>query len=366
MNFLERRKYRKVVLHLLQEARHARHMREDITAPEQIAELRRGEAAVADAWARRDRQALDSAMNDLNAGITLVYPARNLPWLRENVEILAVALAVAMAFRTYFIQPFKIPTGSMQPTLYGITGRPQAGRGVGDHVPLNLLSMALFGEKYVEVRASVSGQVETRYGVDEDSKEILFYVAGVPHRIHQGLSRYFMPGDYLMKGQLMASGRIRIGDHIFVDKVRYNFTRPKRGDIIVFSTDKISYPRIRPNSFYIKRLAALPGEEVGIDPPYLMINRKRITEPYPFKRLLEDRAKGYSGYTLPHKQPDAPVFLVDSRQTQRLGPDQYLPLGDNTAYSYDGRYFGPVTQDSLVGPAFMVYWPLSLRFGAVR
>ena len=43
---------------------------------------------------------------------------------RENVEVLLVALAVAMGIRTFFLQPFKIPTGSMQPTLYGVVSRP--------------------------------------------------------------------------------------------------------------------------------------------------------------------------------------------------------------------------------------------------
>src|SRR5271154_6925223 len=43
---------------------------------------------------------------------------------RENVEVLLVALAVAMAIRTFFLQPFKIPTGSMQPTLFGVTAKP--------------------------------------------------------------------------------------------------------------------------------------------------------------------------------------------------------------------------------------------------
>ena len=41
--------------------------------------------------------------------------------IRENVEVLLVALAVAMGIRTFFVQPFKIPTGSMQPTLFGVT-----------------------------------------------------------------------------------------------------------------------------------------------------------------------------------------------------------------------------------------------------
>ena len=40
---------------------------------------------------------------------------------RENVEVFLVALAVAMGIRTFFAQPFKFPTGSMQPTLYGVT-----------------------------------------------------------------------------------------------------------------------------------------------------------------------------------------------------------------------------------------------------
>src|SRR5450432_703612 len=49
-------------------------------------------------------------------------PYPNAMW-RENVEVLLVALAVAMAIRTFFLQPFKIPTGSMQPTLFGVTSQ---------------------------------------------------------------------------------------------------------------------------------------------------------------------------------------------------------------------------------------------------
>src|SRR5271170_3227873 len=54
-------------------------------------------------------------------------PYPNATW-RENVEVLLVALAVAMAIRTFFVQPFKIPTGSMQPTLFGVTSEPDFGK----------------------------------------------------------------------------------------------------------------------------------------------------------------------------------------------------------------------------------------------
>src|SRR5262249_31237884 len=70
---------------------------------------------------KAEKEALEKQMLKLEATANKwIKPYENAGW-RENVEVLLVALSVAMAIRTFFLQPFKIPTGSMQPTLYGVT-----------------------------------------------------------------------------------------------------------------------------------------------------------------------------------------------------------------------------------------------------
>lgn len=365
MKFLERRRLRKMVRHVLHDARHARNMREDV-APAASADLEKAETALRDAWrAGRPREEVEAAAERVGGVLDRVFPARSFPTVREYVEIIAVAVAVAMGFRTYFVQPFKIPTGSMQPTLYGITVQAQSRPTWQDSFPIKLINLALFGERYVEVRARASGLVDEHYDMGEESYR--FVVGGVPHTIQRNMTIYFQPGrTRVEKGQLLASGRVRLGDHIFVNKVRYNFVRPTRGDIFVFSTTGIPYSRIRPDSFYIKRLAGLPTEEISLDPPYLVVNGQRITSPYPFARLVNDLEDGYVGYQLPAGDATTPMLLGHRSDRLRLKETQYLPLGDNTRYSLDGRYFGPVERRNIVGPAFAVYWPLSKRWGLVQ
>ena len=364
MNIFQYRRYRQWVHHLVHESRHVVHMRGDLLRPEQMEELTRRTDNLKEAWKRRDPAAVEENAEALSEYILKIVPPRRFAKVTEYVEIFVVALAVAMGFRTYFIQPFKIPTGSMQPTLYGITVGAQFTPRWYDRFPISLVPLTLFGERYTEVRAKVSGQVGSQFANEEE--HVVFYVQGVPHPVRKGMTLRFAPGDYVAKGQLLAAGRIKLGDHIFVNKVRYNFSRPRRGDISVFSTDGIRYPNIRPNSFYIKRLAGLPGESVAIEPPYLVVNGKKITEPIPFARMVNGRDEGYIGYTTAREQAAVPVFLGSSGADQTLGEGEYLMLGDNTDHSYDGRYFGAVQREDLVGPAFMVYWPFTRRWGSIQ
>jgi len=399
MNFFEYRRYRKQVKHLRHAARHVRHMRGDVAAADDLVRLATAEERLTAAWATRDPAAVDAASEALNEAVNRVMPPRPASWLRENLEIIVVAGAVAMGVRTYFVQPFKIPTGSMQPTLFGITVQPQAGRGAMDYLPLNIVSFLLWGERYVEIHAPATGVFELNPAArSEDEAEIAVNgrTVSVPINFCRRLSQtavdpnpeYFSvkPGDLVEQGQRLASGRLKLGDHVFVDKVRYNFCPPRRGNIIVFDTKTLKYPGVRTDSFYIKRLVGLPGETLALEPPYLVADGKKVEQPYPFWRLLHDadflktrwslfkaahpevQMPDWSpeigcGYRLPDR-PDA--FLFNAPAGRTLQADEFLPMGDNTFSSLDGRYFGPLRLTELVGPAFMIYWPLSPRWGWSR
>src|SRR5437016_8737440 len=94
----------------------------DILSPQAVAAMEAAALELQKAIATQsDKKALLKEMSNLeDAANKWLKPYPN-AGLRENIEVLLVAIAVAMAIRTFFLQPFKIPTGSMQPTLYGIT-----------------------------------------------------------------------------------------------------------------------------------------------------------------------------------------------------------------------------------------------------
>ncbi|MEM7394661.1 MAG: S26 family signal peptidase, partial [Verrucomicrobiota bacterium] len=271
MNIFERRKYKKHVKHMLHESKHAYNMRLDVADSEDLKNLKEAQQTVREAWKTKDKTPVENALESLSEAISKVYPAPTSPRVRETVEIIAVALIVAWALRTYFIQPFKIPTGSMQPTLYGITTKPPLGddQKFMKFLPVRLARLVLFGERDVTVKAKVSGTV-VGIGQHKDGSRAEIVIAAedesrrqIRHRIpSRHLPLNVGVGAFVTKGTILTEGRVLSGDHIFVDKVRYNFFRPKLGDIFVFSTVDLDYPGIKTNQYYIKRLAGMPGDRV--------------------------------------------------------------------------------------------------------
>jgi len=372
-DWLRRRKARKEAKEAWQTVRQAIRMRDDVAEESVLRPAVEAERNLRLMLKRRG--GIDEAEFAVAGGraleaATALFPPSRWPRLRENIEVLVVAISLALACRTFFIQPFKIPTGSMQPTLNGVLATPAEERSWSDRFPMSWIKVALFGQRYVEVCAKAPGRVEWLRGEDA------FRIGGQVHPIQ--LSRvaepqphidtehsfhlYVRPGDWVAAGDRLASGYVTGGDHVFVNKLAYRFGRPERGDIIVFDTNYIptNQPQgVAPDTFYIKRLAGMPGERISIVDRRLVADGQAVEEPYPFRRLLEE--EGYDGYAL---QPMSK--LRTETDAIELGVDKFLPFGDNTHSSLDGRYFGGVSVEALVGPAFFVYWPLGPHFGVCR
>src|ERR1041385_3092616 len=54
------------------------------------------------------------------------------------------------------------------------------------------------------------------------------------------------------------------GDHILVQTCAYWFSKPQRGDVVVFKTDSVGSPPLPQGQYYVKRIVALPGERVQV------------------------------------------------------------------------------------------------------
>lgn len=372
-------------------------MNRDRLVPAEAEALKASVDALAPLRRSRDPDAIQAGLDTCAAACESAAPARPLPQMRELVDTLVVAFGVAMAFRAYFFQPFKIPTGSMQPTLFGHHSEYCETPAWYDALPFKPFAWLVTGRWYTEVSAAESGGVVVYTDRDRAPGYVFVQVAGKDFKIPQdaydrgevrlerspnagmadaGGGKTIVTRGFAHAGDRLWSGYSIAGDHVFVNRVKWYFRPPRRGEIVVFSTD--GNPHLPQGEFYIKRLAGLPGETIAFDPPYLTVDGARATAPDTILRVSERRPAETEGYvylgynyagipafaSLGTGKPTAP-FLGVPGDTGRLGPTDYLPLGDNTGNSYDGRYWGPVDRTRLIGTASCVYWPYSVRWGNV-
>lgn len=123
--------------------------------------------------------------------------------------------------------------------------------------------------------------------------------------------------------------RLEDSDRLFINKFVYHISAIERGDVVVFH-----YPR-DPAKSYIKRVIALPGDQIRIDHGRVWVDGKYLNEPY------------------------VPNFYRDNRSMTEMTvpPDCYFMMGDHRSISSDSRDFGPVERDLIYGKAVFIYWP---------
>jgi signal peptidase I len=123
--------------------------------------------------------------------------------------------------------------------------------------------------------------------------------------------------------------RLEDHDRLFINKFVYHVSAIERGDVVVFR-----YPR-NPETSYIKRVIALPGDRIWIDRGRVWLNGKPLREPY------------------------VPAKYLDTRSMAEIvvPPDCYFMMGDHRSISSDSRDFGPVERSLIYGKAVFIYWP---------
>lgn len=365
MRFLERRRMRKKAQAVSQAASLARNMREDVAPRADLDRLDAAERAMKEALKGGSAKAFEKAAEEAMEAVHAVYPEPRHPVAREWVELIVVALAVAMGFRTYLLQPFKIPTGSMQPTLYGIHFKPDTAPPVfRDVAPLKMLRLFVMGEQPFEVRAESAGRIYPDPTQHPMSTELAWIVGNRRYVFSKDLRRHAKPGERVIAGQLLASGVKVAGDHLFVNRMAWNFRRPRVGEIMVFSTEKML--DVTPDTHYIKRMVGTPGDRLRIDSPMLYVNDVPM-DTNPDLRKVVTRKPGYEfGYQNGRLLPEV-RYLKSAEDVYTVPAGHYFGIGDNTMNSRDSRYFGPIPEEKLMGPALFVYWPFSLsRWGFIR
>ncbi len=387
----------------------------DLLKPDQLEELEKMDVELRDARGK-DKKTVDALIKDVDVRSSKLMP-KGLPkstFLSENVEVFFVVIAVMIGIRAFIIQPFKIPTNSMYPTLNGM--RAQVVEGEFPNVVSRSFQRVWNGRSYVDLVApfdSVIAKVEDRPFLHLFTvTDVTFFNPATGQKetetintSAQALADAFdiIPGRPVKAGQALAHGFNQAGDQVLVDKMSYHFRQPKRGEVYVFVTKGLNINTGNPlvdQQHYIKRLVAVPGDSYSIENNKLLINGE---EPSEFGMSRVNSAEGdYNGYLTESKglspipsRTIAPLALTDKKggsyyqpilatdeegnlikvptgQAVRIPsvpkvPDRrYVSMGDNSNNSQDSRYWGFVPEENLVGPALFVYFPFGNHFGLIK
>ncbi len=158
---------------------------------------------------------------------------------------------------------------------------------------------------------------------------------------------YIAEARYIPSGAMEPS--LQINDRVIIEKISYRYHEPDRGDIVVFNPTEILRSQ-GVNNAYIKRIIGIPGDRVEIKQGGVYVNAQRLAEPY-----------------VPSDKPtsvefcNTPAFLA---KPVTIPKNNFLMLGDNRTNAYDGRCWGLVKKEEIIGKANKIFYPFN-RAGAI-
>lgn len=152
------------------------------------------------------------------------------------------------------------------------------------------------------------------------------------------LLQYFVGQHIEVNGSSMEN-TLSHEDHLILEKLSYRFSEPTRFDVVVFRPYETEE---KEDTYYIKRVIAMPGEKIQIIEGQIYINGEYLQEDYGTETINDFR------------------FGI-AKEEIVLEKDEYFLIGDNRNNSTDSRdeSIGPVKRDAIIGRAWVRIWPLS-------
>ena len=157
-----------------------------------------------------------------------------------------------------------------------------------------------------------------------------------------------------------------IGDHLFVDRALLApktkwmplipYQQLKKHDIVVFVSPA------QPGMYLVKRVIGTPGDRIHLRDGVVYLNGQAQNEP--FVRHDPDKAPDPYRDNFPNAESDGGSIkewqaemssYVDNGDLV-VPPDRYFVMGDNRENSWDGRYWGFVPKENLIGRPMFIYW----------
>lgn len=244
---------------------------------------------------------------------------------REWADALVFAFVLAMFVRVFVVELFKIPTGSMTPTL------------IGDRIAEvdvdndSLVDLVVTGGSGPIVFLNKGDRYEAAENTGVTSADVVQWER-----------------DGIVKPQY---------DRILVNKFSYWFQPPARGDVVVFKVPESIWDPNKP--IFIKRAVGLPGERIAFDGP-LSVNGVVETQPEFFRhQKYKSEVRSSSDVRILEYVEYSGAFARTEIEAVTVPEDSIYVLGDNTNNSQDSRYWGAVPIDNVKGKAFIRYWPLN-------
>jgi signal peptidase I len=345
--------------------------------------------------------------------------------LVENVEFFLVAAIVILGIRTYFVQPFKIPTNSMWPTYNGMTpevfakpaDEPSAAavavRGVAFGAWPHRLDAAGDGEILIPIRGAESrGVVHCRIVPGRSwlvfptkLREYTILVGDTPTRVKLPLDfdfdwvigqAFFTPAGanynqqefFRELNRRLESGKWvkRLVDGEYLQCIQTGRFAKAGERVLSFDeltgdqlfVDRFSYHFVKPSvgsgfvfrTGHIKQLVDDYGDQyfvkrlVGVPGDTLEVRGTglvRNNAPIEGAATFDANAKKLGKY------PGYVAMGLLAPGAKVTVPDQnYFAMGDNSPNSQDGRYWGFVPAKDVVGRPLFVYFPFTRHWGPAR